>query len=73
MVADKKIDLEDFDAIEAWFPKPVQLVMKAFRVEMRVALRRIIQKLDLVTKDEYLVQKRLLDEAYKEIEKLKSG
>ena len=72
MNINEKLNLDDFDAIESWFPKPLHLLMRCFKVEVKMALKHIIQSLDLVTKDEYLVQKRLLDEAYIEIERLKN-
>lgn len=70
-MADKKINLEDFEAMGDCFPKPVRLLITAFKQEFRAGIRRLIQKLDLVTKDELLVQKRLLELAYKEIHQLK--
>lgn len=60
-----------FEEFNHCIPKPLQSIMRAFRSEFRASLRRLIQRLDLVTKDEFLVQKRLLEEAYREIERLK--
>lgn len=66
----EKISLEEFDDI-CDLPKPLQTVLRVFRSEFQVFLKRLIGKLDLVTKDEFLVQKRLLEEAYAELERLK--
>lgn len=60
-----------FEEFSHCFPKPFQKMLKAFKAEFRAGLRRLIQRLDLVTRDEFLVQKRMLDEAYQEIDKLK--
>ena len=65
-----KTRLEDIENFEGVFPKPLCAVIGFFKHEFRLGLKALIGKLDLVTKDEYLVQKQLLDEAYREIHRL---
>lgn len=62
--------LEDIDVL-AYLPSPLKGLMQGFRAELSHGLRCIIVNLDLVTKEEYLVQKRLLDDALAEVRALK--
>jgi|GEM_PF-5165437 BMFP domain-containing protein YqiC len=65
------IDNINFEEIGHCFPKPFQVIIHIFKSEFRAGLRRFIQRLGLVTKDEFMVQKKLLDEAYRIIDQLK--
>lgn len=60
-----------FEEFSHCFPRPLQGTLRVFKAEFRAILRRLVQRLDLVTRDEFLVQKRMLDEAYQEIDRLK--
>ncbi|MEC7030825.1 MAG: hypothetical protein VXW87_04100 [Pseudomonadota bacterium] len=55
----------------SFFPKPIKLLLQGFRSEVNHTVRRIIDHLDLVSKDDYLVQKQLLEKAQQEIKQLK--
>lgn len=62
--------IEDID-IAALFPRPFRVLIQVFKDEFNLGLRVLISKLDLVTKQEYLIQKKLLKEARDEIHRLK--
>ena len=59
--------------LACFFPKPFRTLIDLFHQEFQLSIRRLIKKLDLVTKEEYLVQQRLLQEAYCELERLKQN
>lgn len=66
------MDTDQIDsALEEFFPRPLHSFLDFFKSEFRAGIRRLIQRLDLVTRDEFLVQQRLLEEAYQEIERMK--
>ena len=62
--------LEDVDIL-SYLPKPLRLVAEGFKSEISNAIRQIILRLDLVTKEDYMVQKRLLQDALREVRELK--
>ena len=64
--------IEDID-IAALFPRPFKVLIQVFKDEFHAGLRVLISRLDLVTKQDYIIQKRLLEEAYDEIKRLKEG
>ena len=64
--------LKDIDEACINFPRPVQAVMLIFRSECLFAINKIIDRLDLVPKRDYLVQKQLLLKAYDKISELES-
>ena len=61
--------LEDLD-IARYFPRPVGVLLSVFKDESQLAIKTIISKLGLVTKEEYLVQKKLLEDAYEQVAEL---
>ena len=62
--------VDDIDIL-AYFPRPIQVIAKGFKSECSLAIRQIVSRLDLVSKDDYLVQKRLLEDALSEVKRLK--
>lgn len=61
--------LEDLD-IARYFPRPLGVLLLVFKDESQLAIKTIISKLGLVTKEEYLVQKKLLENAYAQVAEL---
>lgn len=72
MTQQHKINLDDIDSIDGVFPKPISMCIKMFKSEFLLALRALISRMDLVTKEEFLVQKKLLDKAYEDLEILRA-
>ena len=64
------MDLGGFDCV-AFFPRQLQGIISMFRKEVEFAIKQVIKRLDLVSKDEYLVQKRMLHDAKKDVAVLK--
>ena len=67
----EKINLDDMEDYAQFFPMPFVKLIHLFKEEFKLAIRAIVSKLDLVSKQDYLVQQRMLDEAYKELKQLK--
>lgn len=67
----EKINLEDMDQYAQFFPFPLAKVIQMFKEEFKLALRSLVSRLDLVSKQDYLVQQKMLEEAYKELKNLK--
>lgn len=70
MTQRRNLNFEDIDSVSRFLPRPLALCIKLFKSEFLLAVKALISRLDLVTKDEFLVQKRMLDDAYKEIDVL---
>lgn len=65
---------DDFGKIDGWliyFPKPIRVLMKMFRQECIQAIRLSAKHLGFVSREDFLAQKKMLQEAQDEIEKLK--
>ena len=71
MTQQHKVKFEDIDFMDGIFPKPLSICIRMFKSEFLIALRALIARMDLVTKEEFLVQKRLLDKAYGDLEILR--
>ncbi len=61
---------EEMDVL-SFFPRPVRLLLQGFQVEVHLAIKGVVDRLDLVSKDDYLVQKQLLEQAQLEIQQMK--
>ena len=62
--------VDDIDVL-AYFPRPIRVMAKGLKSEFSLAIRHIISRLDLVSKEDYLVQKRLLEDALSDVKRLK--
>ena len=57
--------------IMAFFPQKLRRILSMFTIEIETAMKQMIQHLGLVAKEDYLVQKRLLENAQKDLDELK--
>ena len=57
---EKRYTLDEIDNLASYFPKPMRALISLFQSECRIAIRGILSRLDLVSKQDYLVQKKLL-------------
>ncbi|UTC24622.1 hypothetical protein MMH89_00380 [Candidatus Comchoanobacter bicostacola] len=62
--------LEDFDEYYSLFPRPIRALMRCFKQECNFAIRSMILRLGLVSKQEYQVTQDLLIQAQEKIKKL---
>ena len=65
------MDSSEPNDLLSFFPRPVRLLLQGCQSEVELSVKRIIERLDLVSKEDYLVQKRLLEQAREEIKQLK--
>lgn len=57
--------------IMAFFPQKLRRILSMFTIEIEMAMKQVIQRLGLVAKEDYLVQKRLLENAQKDLDEMK--
>ena len=57
--------------IMAFFPQKLRRILSMFTIEIETAMKQMIQHLGLVAKEDYLVQKRLLENAQKDLDEMK--
>lgn len=57
--------------ILSFFPRPIRMLLQGCQSEVHLSVKRIIERLDLVSKEDYLVQRRLLEQAREELKQLK--
>jgi len=63
----ESVSLDDMDTVHDYFPKPMQALIKFFESEFKLGLKKLISDAGLVSKKEYMVQKKMLIKAKKHL------
>ncbi|MDC3180699.1 hypothetical protein OAT84_00945 [Gammaproteobacteria bacterium] len=66
-------DFQDIDQLLSYFPKPIKGLMRLFRQECIAAIRMASKQMGFVSREDFMAQKKLLQDATDEIAKLREA